>query len=934
MYGSSEVRMTNPINRPNWYDFQRVSLSDMNAEQSSYLGKVADGNNAALGSGVRLEFPEEPVVFDSASLSVAQSGFVGTSTFDGRGILDSTYSSTDVDEGNQLAIEVTDARLDGVLTMTVTILGKLFDNSLVYEHLEFTNNGVKISRNSYVEVTNVLFQNFLGNTNTTVDGYGSFNAGGRVKITEASSLRVGLDLIASEQVRKPDIIFRDYKGYDAGKSLSTIITEAIGPSNDIDALDINTTVANTRTFDIGGTTDIIYGQKFQMHGDNIQKITLLLALSSGSTWSGDLVVEIRALQTSQTCITDFLPETEIEFDPDTVPIESISVDAADLEDRGIVLDSTPQPVDFVFTGSNISNPQLSLLEDGAFYVLTVRRTGSTATGEISLEEATNDSPSTKRLTVFQSSRWTDVEDSTLWYQVWSDSLLISNGIFYDAGVRVSTSKTFVDNNGVRVQNLTENLQLVNTSEGAENYVVARDDLNFSDVESHPRTGDSVFSRENDAPLFEVFEQSDVLTLLESESQLNVLASVKDNNPRANPQITGTLDYPGLGLGNTIDVINPGSDLLVQNVVGSTIVPNTAKPTIEYRIIKQETITDLYGDTDSDGDIDTIDSNRVNDLDGYAPDLSSGTIAAADQLQELLNGSFTVPELLRADVNGDGYIDSSDFTEVSDFILNGTAFSAGSSFTRVRLSVEPILEPESFLDSDGYSTLSIETVDPDLIDNTSFSAISFQINFVPVWDAQDVEVVDLRRFVNSSFTNFTGADLQSIPESGGQNNWLAPGDIYLGGEVLELDGTPHPLDYERNIIEIELPDGDTEGRLNIFEQYVVGRMSFSDGTLVSSTAITDNQVKFEVAISSYSKNLDGYDGYIDGYGEPSDETIGTYMDSTTGILRIRAWNVVRNPVFPSIRTRILVTVSLKKAGFRDGIVLVDPTEFNQLLEPIT
>lgn len=926
--------MTGPITRPNWYDFQRVTLEDLNTEQNSYLTKDADTNRAALGNGVRLEFPEEPIVFDSNSLSVAQSGFVATNTFDGRGILDAPYTSTDTAEGNQIAVTVSDSKLDGVLNMTVTIIGKLFDNSLVYEHLEFTNNGVRITHNSFVEVTNVLFQNFKGNTNTFVDGYGSYNTDGRVVITEASSMRVSVDLIAVEQIRQPDVVFRDYKVYDPGKTLQTVLEEAIGATNDVDELNVNTTVASTRTFNVGATTDLIYGQKFQMNGDSIQKVTLLLALTSGTSWSGDLVVEIRPLQTSTTCPTDFLPESEIEFDPNTVPLESISVDQADLEARGVVLDSTPQPVDFLFTNTNISNSALSLVEDESFYVLTVRRTGSTATGAISLEEAINNSPNTQRLTVFQNNQWTDVTDSTLWYRIWSDSVKVANGIAYDQGIRIVTPKTVVDNNGVTVQSEVEDLQLANTSEGAENYLTVRKSLEFTDTESHPRTGDSVFSRENDTPTFEVFQQGDVLTLLEAEPELNILARIRDNNPRSNPTITGTLDYPGLALGNVIDIINPSTDLLVQNVVGSTITPNTAKPTLQYRIISQEIFTDLYGDVDGDGDVDIEDANRITDLDGYAPDLSSGTVAPAAQKQYLLDGNTSIPELLRGDVNADGYIDSQDFTEVNNFILNGTAFTAGSSFTRARLRVEPILNPELFLDSNANSLLQLEVSDPDLVDNVAFSAIPFSITFIPVWNADSVEITDLRRFTNTTFIDFSSDDLQSSPESGGKNNFFVANDLYLGGNALELDGTFHPLDYERNVVELELPQGDTEGRINIFDQFVVGKMSFSDGTLVSSAAITNNQVRFEVSISSYSKNLDGYDGYFDGYGTASEELVGTFMEHASGILRIRAANIVRNEFFPEGRSRILVSVSLKKAGFKDAVTLVSSSDLVQLLEPIT
>ena len=162
-------------------------------------------------------------------------------------------------------------------------------------------------------------------------------------------------------------------------------------------------------------------------------------------------------------------------------------------------------------------------------------------------------------------------------------------------------------------------------------------------------------------------------------------------------------------------------------------------------------------------------------------------------------------------------------------------------------------------------------------------------------------------------------------------------MYLQGNVLDLDGSFHSLDHETNTIELELPTGNSEGEINVFDEWVVDSMRYGDGTLVSSAALINNQVKFAVSIGSHVKNVSGDDGYVDfdgyndGYGANADEVIGTYIDHDTGLLRIRAFNIVNNQFFPELRTRILIEVSLKEAGFINSPVEIDSTTLASKLQ---
>lgn len=916
------------IERVNYFDFQKITVEDLETDQSAHILTSAANINALAGSGILLEYPQEIVVFDSSTLDDYQQGLVAIDAFDGQGILEEPYLVSDQIGGSQLAIEVVDTRLSGSLKMSVLFLGKSFDSTLMYEIVEIGDNITEVTKNHFKEVTNILFQNFLGNANTSVDGYGSFNVGGSVKITEASSYRLSRDYILAEQILEPNMPLRNFKTATAGKTLSVTIREALGPSNDINDLDINTTAAQTRLFEAGGSTSIIYGQKFKMSGNNIQKVSLLLSLESGTTFTGTLVLGIRKLQTSENATSEFLPDDDIAFDPDMESLEEIAVNNADLLARGYSLNQEPQIVDFLFTGSNLANPALELLDEDEYYVLTIRRTGSVVTGTIVLQEARNDN-SDLRLTVFENSVWTDVEDSSMWFRIYSNAAKVASGVAYNNGIRVVAPKVAESIDGIIEQKWIDGIDFVSTAEDAENYIILQDSESVTHTITHPRTGDLVANRKVDAPLVSSLNQDDTQELITNGQNVVILGRMRDRNPKSNPAIADTIDYPGLVVGNVINIINPSSDFLTQNVVGSVITPNTLKPTLKYRIISQTVYNDLYGDLDGDGIIDVDDLARLVELDGYAVDLNGGSVSSSVQKQAVLNGSVSIAELLRADVDGDGLITTADDGyHLTRYISDGIALPEGSSFTRVELEVEAVINPLLYLDSDASSTLELQDEDPDLIDNTSFSVKNLSVEYIPTWEPENIEVVDLRRFITTTFIDFNTEDLTSSPENGGTNSLFVPGSMYLSGSVRELDGTHHPLDYERNIIEIELPDGTTVGELNLFTNFVVSKMSFSDGTLVSASAINDNQIKFEVSISSYAKLLDGYDS--DGYGGAIDEVVGTYMDHSTGILRINAANIVRNVFYPELRTRLQVVISLKKAGFNQDIITVSTDELSRLL----
>ena len=101
-----------------------------------------------------------------------------------------------------------------------------------------------------------------------------------------------------------------------------------------------------------------------------------------------------------------------------------------------------------------------------------------------------------------------------------------------------------------------------------------------------------------------------------------------------------------------------------------------------------------------------------------------------------------------------------------------------------------------------------------------------------------------------------------------------------------DGYFYKVDFEVGTIILEIPDGlfGGERTIDIFNDFMVDStgngvtvlgfpaMKFADCSSVGPDALANDQVRFSVAVQSFSPNLDGYstDGY---YGAIVDGVIG-------------------------------------------------------------
>lgn len=934
--------------RNNFYDGQNVDETDLDIEQAAWHGSLANNTDFLAGSGVEQEFAIQRTLFDSENVPASIQTLIDTQNFDGEPIYPvDSFSNTvylqpsDAIEGNQLEVTLSGASLDGAPVTRVYIFGLAFGGVYTQEVLVFDDNGSQITRTYFTQIVAIMTQDFLGNQNTIVDGVACRNVGGQLTIKEALSMTVALDTVMVAQDVEPNMNYVNFKPATLSKTLDIILDEISDSENlNTDDLDINVTATDSRTLPKNDSTGLIIGQKFQATTNNIQKVSILLSVQENTLalpghefdWSGDIVVGIRRLQTITTCPVDTIPSTLIEFDPEPSTLAEVSFDQGELAELGITLDDTPRVVDFVFTQSLLANPNIEpSIVPGDYYILTVRRSGNISVGTIVLQEAANttrdpDDFDNMRMSVFSQNSWTDIPESDLWFVIHTDAVRITNGTALDSGIQITSPKIKKnDSTGIEEPYIEGFHSMIDVSQNSENYIIVQRAQNFTDPEVHPSTGNPIFSRLEDIPQVAIVSLDTLTTLVDAGNETIVLGSVRDTNPVDNPPITGRTDFPGLVTANTFTIIQPNSDITLNNLVGSILIPNTNEAELQYRIIKVEIFDDAYGDVNGDGLIDLNDVARAQTLDGYSKDLESGTVPSVEQRNAILAGTVTMDEIIRADVTADGIISIFDPQAIQQNIALGTAFNAGSTFKRAVLTVENLINP---------LTTSPDITGADSVFNTvPFTPVNFRINFVPLWKPSNLVITDLRRFVPKTFTVFSSSDITADAPSGGVNTAFIPGDILLQGELLNLDGSTYSIDFEVNTIVIDLPEGSTQGEIDIFNNFIKNQMKFSDGTLVPLSALEGNQVKVAAAIQSFTKDRDGYDfESIDGYAAIH-ETVSVLYTQSSGLLRIRANHIRYISTRPELRTKIILTVYLKKAGFQNTERAVTPTELNDLLVPV-
>jgi hypothetical protein len=959
-----------------FHDAEQITVQDLDVEQNRNIVTDASIINNHFGSGVLPSSLVQNIIFDSDNLTQIQASILAAGNFDGTG-LQAQLQPSDTNLGNQLEVELTGTSAFGRLSTKVLIIGVDFQGLPQYDRFTFHKSEKQVTRKHYARILGIFFNDFKGNNNCSRD------LGGSIVIRESSSFELSRDAIMVAQDIEPNLFFRDFKVSNPAVSLYNTIQTGIGPEFSVDSLNINTTVKQNRSLAAGDVTSKI-GEKFQAATNNIQKITLLLGAQANNAvpvanefdWTGSLVISVWALQTTVSSPTDIVPQLAIDFDPSSHPLAQLSLSQADLKDLGYVLNDVLQPVDFVFSATQLGMITNSIIVPGNFYAVTINRSGAAGSGVV-FTGAANHSTENARLTLFNNV-WVDVPEEDLWFQVWTDAAKVADGMAYDAGNGIQLEKTEINADGAQVDFCLDALALSDSGENTLNIAIVQAIQQQSDQSQDERTGSPIFLRQQFEPQVSFVTNSGLVSL-QSVSEPIIIGGAEDINPKTNFVIQKTQKLPGLAKGDVFTVVAPDPDLLSNNLIGSKLIPDVGCSIIDYRIFKTVVCTDGYGDVNGDGVIDALDVIRAAYL------LGEGISNPSTQ-QKIIDGYISTLELLRCDVDGDGYITTNDLNLITQYVNRQIhAFPVGSSFTHMDITVQESIGRfdgyydcgDGYVRIDGYNNKILESslnpyvaiydgyiVTPniaasDVVFTTiPFVPIDYKIAPQPFWadymlvTSSDAKVVPaafsfpdsvvVKDCVPALLLNCRDTT-DIVPKSDpGRNDIMIPDNLIMRkGAILNPDGTNYRLDFEVGQIVLNLPAVPLEEvSLNIFDKFVVEAdagftiaglpaMKFSDCTYVKSDALLKNQLRFDVSIQAWYPSIDGY-SVTDGYGVIVDNTIGVYLDHNTGILTLTMQDLSVDPIFKTLVSKIQITVYIKKSGFVNQPTIIDSSQFVGLL----
>lgn len=600
-----------------WYDTEQVDNTDLTLEQQ-FNSTVESGIIAnQVGYGVLPEVLVQNTLFNSANVT----GFLD-------GIAISTQKQpSDTNFGNQLSITLSGSIAGGRRSVKVGVIGLDFNSNLQYETFHFFANETQVGKQHFTEILVLLFNDFIGDPDL------SLNLGGQILIQEAQPMTLSRDTIMVAQNQQPNLFFRDFF-LDGPLSLQSLLQNAM-PLYNVSALNIYTQSATQFTLVSGDVTTQV-GEKFIAATNNIQQVTLLLSVQNlvvgqenNLAWNGDLVLSIYPLQTTVDCPTDTVPGSAIQFPPSDVPVAQVSYNYNSLMMSGIVLDSVPQPVPFVFSNSPAGAG--TVITPGQYYAIALKRSGAANSCNIIISAGTNLIENSE-VTMFAGDLWVDVPENQLWFQIDTDAAKVSDGQAYENGFGVIIPKTGTDpTTGATTDYSLGGIQFTG---GGVFQAVLSAVTSETDPVPDPRTGNPVLTRQQFVPQVQLLGAID-LTNLEAASEPLLLGAIQDKNLDfvtalataiqsnlhaatlvnneilvkviTDPTDTGRYD-------TTVTALQ--SELLNGMFVGAQIYPDATNPNIYYRIASAKLCTYILGDVDGNGIIDENDLNLLNSYLGF------------------------------------------------------------------------------------------------------------------------------------------------------------------------------------------------------------------------------------------------------------------------------------------------------------------------------
>lgn len=655
-----------------WFDAQQVDNTDLTLEQQYNDTVESSTINNHIGSGVLPEVLVQNILFDST---------LTTGLLDGLAIYPQNQPA-DNNLGNQLEVSLSNSMVAGNRTVKLAVIGLDFQSQLQYETFVFSTNETQLSHKHFTKILLLLFNDFVGDPDL------SFNLGGVLTIKEARPMTLSRSPVMVAQDKQPNLFFRDFFTGSA-LSLQTLLQSAL-PLYNIDTLNIFTNEVDQKVLLNGDVTTQI-GEKFLASTHNIQKVTLLLSVrnldvghETDFAWNGDLVVSIYPLQSSLDCPTDIAPSLPIDFSPSNIPVAQVSVNYSSLKAAGVVLDSVPQPVDFVFSNSPVASG--NVLIPGAYYAVTARRSGSANKCDLLLAVGSNLIPNS-RITTFTGTLWVDIPEEQLWFQVWTDAAKVSDGQAYDTGHGIIIPKTALDSTTqATVDYSKEAIQF--SGNDVYRAVVAATTLESTPVPDQ-RTGNPVLSRQQFTPSVSLLNSIDI-TNLESASEPLLIGAITDRNRKFYDSISSLISaklYSATLADNELlirivddptditrydsSVVSLQTNLLNGDLQGAIIYPNAYNPSESYRIAGARLCSMILGDVDGNGVIDIHDLDLLNTFlgynlnqglplhtqfasDGYTTTYSNGYLTYTNPFVNQFSVQFQLVDPTTGSVVADGY----------------------------------------------------------------------------------------------------------------------------------------------------------------------------------------------------------------------------------------------------------------------------------------
>jgi hypothetical protein len=728
-------RANSVLPKANFYDGQKITESDLDAEQLHNQSVTSGIINDFHGSGiVRDSLFESSILLNTSSPGIYSSEespnltkeTIELGRYDGVPIkLD--LQPSDQSYGNRLEFELVKADVGGRVETKVLIVGFSFSSlsdrgQLVSEVLSFQKNEVLLSKYYYKEVLSIIFNNFSGGTGKTEyelskDSLNVISSNsGYLIVRESEPLKVFPKSVVAEQIESPNHDLNNFITGDTGTSIEELLIEAVGDDVNFSDLYFQLSPALVVSFEKDGSVTKSFGQKFLAKSNNLQRVDFLLSVTADTSlpvdeqydFSGELVLSVHSLQTETRCSTDLVPDRLLDFDPEIDPVIEISFSQSDLASLGYSLGDIPQAVSFNLASTLIADPNIDPgIVEGQYYAVLLSRRGDTRTGTINLQVGW-DKPTKKeadgqlltpeerfqkqssRFFEFDTAtkRYVDYSSYSLWHKIHGDCVEVTTGTAYsDDSYLISIPKTEAFVGSTEISKYVDGISLSNVSFGASNYVTLAHIQSFKSPTTHPRTGNLAYTRILDTGEIAVYNETDFADIVDSNPL--ILAKVVDRNIRSASQITQDVSLPGTVDRDYVLVIEPASTLLTDNLIGRVLTPDVScECNKKYNIIKTECLSYSVGDINNDGKIDSLDISEIVAILG-------NTINSLATERSILSGNLEIVKFKQSDLNGDETVDGTDLEILEDAVDGYVNFSVTEKFRVLKIHLQNLFETSDY-----------------------------------------------------------------------------------------------------------------------------------------------------------------------------------------------------------------------------------------------